>query len=199
VSTSVLDAASIEAGWPGGQRRLELRARRLVAVGAPLLVGAIVTLPLLLLLLNSFNLAQPGRDAAYGVSNWIAAFSDPSAVSALWNTVALGAVRTALSLPIALTLTWLVARSDMPGRWLVELLCWLGVFLPLLPLTLGWILLMDPGFGLVNDAIEQTGLVQGPVFNIYSFWGIVWVHIASSTVYYRSFCCCPSSDAPAPS
>jgi iron(III) transport system permease protein len=185
MSTTALDAAATEAGDLRGNSRLERRAKRLVAVGAPLLVGTLVALPLALLLLNSFNLAQPGREAVYGVTNWVSAFSDPSALSALSNTVALGAVRTALSLPMALALTWLIARSDMPGRSVVELLCWLGVFLPLLPLTLGWILLMDPGFGLINAALQQTGLVNGPVFNIYSFWGIVWVHIASSTVYYK--------------
>jgi iron(III) transport system permease protein len=171
--------------WRRWQSRLGLRTRSLIAVGAPLLVGVVVALPLALLLLNSFNLAQPGREPVYGVTNWIVAFSDPSAITAVWNTAALGAVRTALSLPIALTLTWLIARSDMPGRSVIELLCWLGVFLPLLPLTLGWILLMDPGYGLINAALEQTGLVRGSVFNIYSFWGIVWVHIASSSVYYK--------------
>jgi iron(III) transport system permease protein len=138
-----------------------------------------------LLLVNSFNIAPPGREAVYGAQNWLRAFSDPTALAALWNTVALGAVRTAISLPLALALTWLIARSDMPGRSWIELLCWLGIFLPQLPLTLGWILLLDPRYGLVNATLNQAGLTEGSLFNIYSFWGIVWVHLASSSIYYK--------------
>jgi iron(III) transport system permease protein len=172
---------------PGNPKisRLELRLGRLVIVGVPLLVALIVASPVVLLLVNSFNIAPPGREAVYGAQNWLRAFSDPTALAALWNTVALGAVRTAISLPLALALTWLIARSDMPGRSWIELLCWLGIFLPQLPLTLGWILLLDPRYGLVNATLNQAGLTEGSLFNIYSFWGIVWVHLASSSIYYK--------------
>ena len=26
---------------------------------------------------------------------------------------------------------------------------------------------------------------NGPVFNVYSFWGIIWVHLASTSVYFK--------------
>ncbi|HZS02013.1 MAG TPA: iron ABC transporter permease [Chloroflexota bacterium] len=165
--------------------RLPLRLQGALAGWAPLAVGVIVTLPLVLLLVNSFNVAAPGREASYGLTNWVEAFSDPTTLRALWNSVALGAVRTAISLPIAIGVAWLVARSDMPGRSVVELLCWLGIFLPLLPLTFGWILLLDPQYGLVNQALGRLPFVQGSVFNIYGFLGIVWVHLATSTIYYK--------------
>jgi iron(III) transport system permease protein len=116
-----------------GALRTQLRLRRLFIIGAPLAVGIIVTLPLVLLLANSFNIAQPGREASYGLENWVRAFSDPTTVSSLWMSIALGGFRTIISLPIALAVAWLIARSDMPGRGVVELLCWLGIFLPLLP------------------------------------------------------------------
>jgi iron(III) transport system permease protein len=65
------------------------------------------------------------------------------------------------------------------------MLCWIGIFLPTLPLTFGWILLLDPKFGLVNDALKQLPFVDGGVFNVYSFWGIIWVHLAATGVYYK--------------
>src|SRR5438067_12862138 len=82
--------------------RLPLRLQGALAGWAPLAVGVIVTLPLLLLLVNSFHVAAPGRDATYGLPNWTQAFSDPTTLRALWNSVALGAVRTLISLPIPL-------------------------------------------------------------------------------------------------
>jgi iron(III) transport system permease protein len=106
-------------------------------------------------------------------------------VRAFWYTLALGAVRTAIAMPIAFTMAWLVGRTDMPGRTGIELLCWTGIFLPVLPLTFGWIVLLDPQFGLVNLALQKLPFIHGPVFNIYGFWGIVWVHLASNSVYFK--------------
>ncbi|HLH24779.1 MAG TPA: iron ABC transporter permease [Chloroflexota bacterium] len=165
--------------------RLPVRLQGALVAWAPLVAGVIVTLPLLLLLVNSFNIAAPGREAVYGLANWVQAFSDPTTLRALWNSVALGAVRTAISLPIAISVAWLIARSDMPGRSVIEVLCWLGIFLPLLPLTFGWILLLDPQYGLVNQVVGRLPFVEGSLFNIYGFLGITWVHLASSTIYYK--------------
>src|SRR5581483_11497889 len=35
-----------------------------------------------------------------------------------------------------------------------------------------------------NLALKQLPFIHGSVFNVYGFWGIVWVHIACSTVYF---------------
>jgi iron(III) transport system permease protein len=152
--------------------------------GAPVVVGVVVALPLLLLLANSFNTAAPGQPVAYGFRDWIQAFTDQTAIRSFWYTVGLGAVRIAIALPVGFTLAWLIGRTDMPGRGVIELLCWMGIFLPVLPLTFGWILLADPQFGLFNLALKNLPFIHGAVFNVYSFWGIVWVHLASTTPYY---------------
>src|SRR5688572_13491949 len=120
--------------WAGASR-VQLRARRIVPLLGTLLVGLIVALPPFLLLLNSFNQASPADPPAYGLKNWIEAFANSTTASSLWNTIALGATRTAISLAIGITVAWLIARSDMPGRTAIELLCWIGFFLPALPLT----------------------------------------------------------------
>lgn len=180
MSTTVVTAPTFKA-----PSRSEIKVRRWLGLGLPLLVGLLVALPLLLLLINSFNTALPGREAVYGLENWLIAFSEPGTVLALWNSVALGGTRTLISIPIAFGLAWLIARTDLPGRSGLELLCWIGIFLPHLPLTFGWVLLLDPKFGLVNEALKQLPFVEGSVFNVYSFWGIIWVHLASTGVYYK--------------
>jgi iron(III) transport system permease protein len=165
--------------------RLPLRGQDFALGAGPLLVGVIVTLPVVLLLANTFNVAPPGREATYGLDNWVRAFSDAGTLSALWNSVALGFVRTAISLPIAIAAAWLIARSDMPGRSVVELLCWLGIFLPQLPLVFGWILLLDPQYGLVNQGLMRLLGLESGLFNIYGFLGITWVHLANTSIYYK--------------
>jgi iron(III) transport system permease protein len=158
-------------------------SRRLVSRGLPLLVGVILVLPLLMLLLNSVNVAPAGQAFRYGLGNWQAAVADPSALSALWNSFALSVTRTAISLPVALVLTWLIARTNMPGRGAIEVLAWLSIFVPVLPLAFGWILLLDPKFGLLNTLMAS--LTGAPRFDIYGFWGITWVHLASTSVAYK--------------
>jgi iron(III) transport system permease protein len=57
---------------------------------------------------------------------------------------------------------------------------WISFFLPSLPVALGWILLLDGKFGLLNQWLQVLPFVSGPIFNVYSYWGIVWVHMTTS-------------------
>lgn len=159
------------------------RLQNLLADGLPALIGLIVALPVVLMLTNSFNVALPGEQALYGVKNWVQAYADPATIKALLYTFGLAITRVALALPVSFTLAWLIGRSDMPGRTVIELLCWMGIFLPILPLTFGWILLADRKFGLLNTAFQQA--LHLTPFNIYGFWGIIWVHLVSTTIYYQ--------------
>jgi iron(III) transport system permease protein len=85
-------------------------------------------------------------------------------------------------MPIAVMSAWLLARTDLPfGRW-IEFGFWIAFFLPPLTSTMCWILLTDPHYGLLNQLLAGVfGLKQGP-FNVYSFWGIVWVDVATVAV-----------------
>ena len=179
-------AATIAGALPRG-RSIAAGAwtNRVASRVLPLSVGIILVLPLCMLLVNSFNVAPAGQGYRYGQANWLAAFADQTALGALWNSFALAFTRTAISLPIALALTWLIARSDMPGRNLIEVLAWLSIFVPVLPLTFGWVLLLDPSFGLLNGLLKAITGSSAPVFNIYSFWGITWVHLASTSIAYK--------------
>jgi iron(III) transport system permease protein len=82
---------------------------------------------------------------------------------------------------LAIFFAWVITRTDTPFKSFIEFMLWLGFFLPALPMTVGWILLLDPRFGILNKWImDLFGLSEAP-FNIYSYWGIVWAHLAFST------------------
>jgi iron(III) transport system permease protein len=143
-------------------------------------VAFLVLTPLVLLLVGSFQLARPGEAPVYGLAGWRRAFSDPSILEALWNTISLAVVRQSIALVIGVLLAWLIARTDLPWKKALEFMFWISFFLPPLPVALGWILLLDGKFGLVNQWLETLPFVGGPIFNIYSYWGIVWVHMTTS-------------------
>src|SRR5262249_21713486 len=64
-----------------------------------------------------------------------------------------------------------------------ELGLWLAFFLPTLATLQGWIFLLEGHSGLMNQWIAKVPFMgSSSPFDIYSFWGIVWVHLMSHTV-----------------
>ncbi len=137
--------------------------------------------PVGLLFINSFQIARPGQPLEWGLQGWQAAFADSSIPGALWNTFSLAVVRTFISISLAIFFAWVITRTDTPYTGFLEFMLWLGFFLPSLPLTIGWILLLDPSFGLFNKFLMNLFGLSQPLFDIYSYWGIVWAHLAFST------------------
>jgi len=159
-----------------------------------LLVGAAALVPVALLLLNSFNTARPGQPVTYGLDNWRRALGDDTLTESLANTLRLGVTRTAIALAIAVVLSLLIARTDMPGRKFVEVSLWFAFFIPSLSMTLGWILLLEPSNGLINELLRKvsgSSELSGPL-NIYGFWGIILAHISASTVPIMTILMIPS-------
>lgn len=152
----------------------------LAMIALIVVVGFLVLTPLALMILNSFQTARPGEPVAWGLEGWVTAFNSPGIVSALTNTFTLAITRQALALLIGAFFAWLIARTDLPMKGLLEFFFWLSFFLPALPETMGWILLFDPKYGLMNQALLALGVTTQPIFNIYSFWGIVWAHLGGS-------------------
>lgn len=150
-----------------------------------LLVAAVTVIPITLLLLNSLNVAEPGDPTQYGFGNWREAFSNSAMWESAWNTVRLGVPRVLLGVVIATVISWLIARTDMPGGRVIEVFLWLAFFIPSLSVTLGWILLLDPANGAVNQVLRRLpglgDITDGPL-NMYSYWGIIWAHLTATTV-----------------
>jgi iron(III) transport system permease protein len=168
-----------------GRSRLRLRPIRLAELGMILFFAAATGLPLLFLIIGSFNLSPPGKAAVYGLANWYSAFADPTTLSALWMSFLISVVRLVPAMVVAVLFAWLIARTDMPGGHVIESFCWIAYFIPDFPLTLAWILLLDPNYGFLNTLARHFPLVEGPVFNPYSFWGIVWVHTSTNGIWFK--------------
>jgi iron(III) transport system permease protein len=163
-----------------GPRRIELQSVLCTVVLA--LVALCVVFPIVLVVLQSFQVAAPGQPAVYGLDGWRAALGEPGLRAALVNTFKVTVVRQLLSLPLAVLIAWLLARTDLPGRSWIEFGFWAAFFLPSFTVTLSWVLLLDPDYGLVNTLVAKLPFVGKGPFNIYSFWGIVWVHVITGSL-----------------
>lgn len=149
--------------------------------GALAFVALFAAVPVAFVIVNSFNLASPGHPFLPALDGWRQAFADPKTVSAIGYSFLLS-IRVVIGVVIAFALAWLLVRVRIPGRGVIEFFLWLAFFLPTLPLTLGWILLLDPNYGLVNQALRWLPFVKQAPFSIYSAGGIIWVHLTLTTV-----------------
>src|SRR3982074_263496 len=164
-----------------GQGRLLPRFELQTILGTLLLlvVGGVVLFPLTLIAIQSFAVPIAPGQTEFGLAGWQAVFTESSLRTAVANTLELILARQAVALPLAVIMAWTIARTDLPGRSWFEFAFWLSFFLPPLTVTLSWILLLDPRYGLITQALKPLGI--GP-FNIFSFWGIVWTHLVAHNV-----------------
>ena len=142
-------------------------------------------LPVVFLFINSFNGSLPHQEPVFKPEIWARAFSDPQTLSALWMSLLISLSHSVPSMLLSVIVAWLITRTNMPGGDIFEFLCWFAYFVPDFPLALAWILLLDPNFGFLNGLAQSLPFVDGPLFNPYSFWGIVWVHLSSGGIWFK--------------
>jgi iron(III) transport system permease protein len=157
-----------------GLRRAHFWSASIIVV-----LGVMTVLPIGFVVVNSFNVGRPVDPWTFGLDGWInGIFRSPETAKALGYSLLL-ASRAPLSVGFAFIIAWFLIRVQIPGRKVLELLLWTAFFLPLLPVTMGWILLLDPDNGLINVFLRQHSL---PILNIDSVPGILWVHMSVATV-----------------
>ena len=171
-----MDATEVELRAP---RRFSapLKLQNLLLTLFLAFIAFLVITPLFLLVINSFQTGKPGSAVLYSLDGWRQALTTPGIVAAIYNSFSLAITRQILVTFVGIFLAWLLARTDLPMRGFLEFMFWLAYFLPTLPVTLGWILLLDPKFGLINQLLLKFPGIHQPPFDIYSYWGIIWVHL----------------------
>ena len=117
--------------------------------------------------------------AVFGTIPWYRAYAEPGMLQSVINTIEVVVAVQAISMPIAIVVSWFLARTDVPFSRTIEFCYWIMFFLPSMGVMTGWLLLFDPDFGLVNQGLMSLGIAKGAVFNLYSFWGIVFVHLTT--------------------
>jgi iron(III) transport system permease protein len=139
-----------------------LRAALLVLIAFLLLV---IATPLGLLLSKSF---QNGKGEFVGLANYVTYFSTPSLVDALWNSIWVALLTTAIVIPLAFGYAYALARTKMPGKPLFYAVALLPLFAPSLLSAISFIYI----FG--NQGFLKSWLLGG---SIYGPIGIVMAQV----------------------
>jgi iron(III) transport system permease protein len=184
LENQVRGANSISLGTsePMGAEKRDIPVARALAALPVILIGLLALAPVLIAVVGSFRISLPGEPALYGIQGWITAFSTPTIWDAVANTFILALMRVPLAVALGAVMAWLLIRTNLPGRATFEFLFWIAFFLPSLPMAMAWVLLLDPHSGWVNLALQHWLGLADPVFDIFTYVGITWVHLTVSTV-----------------
>ena len=147
-------------------------------------LGFFLIWPALLLLINSFNVARDWfvGPRVWGLANWTSAWDAPGLFVSLGNSFLIWILVFGISFPIAVVISWTLARTNIPLSRSIEFVFWLSYMMPSLSTTIAWLLLLDPVIGLFNTGIKNLPFVDQAPFNIYSVPGIVWTHIMANGI-----------------
>lgn len=172
-----------DAAIPSGLGRLAASVAALLLRGAAwaglLATAALCVVPVLVILAGGFSEGNPFSNFHPSTAPWSRALGSAQTLQSIGYSLLLS-LRVPAALAIAFPVAWYLARNDVFGKRTIMYVLWLAFFLPILPATLGWILLLDPDHGIVNGWARSH--IGTDVMNIYSLWGITWMHLTLSTV-----------------
>jgi len=156
-------------------------ALRLFGWGCLAFVALVCIVPVLVIVAGSFSEGNPFNAFDASVEPWRRVFESTHTLNSIGYSFLLS-LRIPTGLAVAFIIGWYLARNDVFGKRTIMFALWLGFFLPIIPATLGWILLLDPNYGIINSYVKTLASLDRPVFDIYSLAGISWVHMTLSTI-----------------
>lgn len=131
--------------------------------------------PLVFLVLGSFSTAALPSDftlSKLSLENYRDVWTDPGTYEVFYNTLVYVGGTVLFAVSLALTLAWLVERTNVPGKIWIYAAVPLTLAMPGMLQAMAYVLLFSPRIGFINKLVAELGL--GP-FNIYSLGGMIFV------------------------
>lgn len=156
-----------------GDRPRWLSVEAIVLGLTALLVVFLVMYPLTILLVSTLRVDIFGQASYWTIENfaWLAT---PPILSSIANTIVVSTGATLLATVVGVALAWLSARTNMPGRRVLEPLNLVPFFLSPYVGAIAWTYLTAPRSGLLNNLLRNVGIANDPL-TPYNLGGIVWV------------------------
>jgi len=168
-------------------RNFELKVIMLIAVIVLLLI--LVAYPLALVLLKSFSTGE-----IFSWDNYFKIFTSKLNYIALLNTLYVGLAVTFMATLIGVTTAWLVTRTDIVGKSIIQNLIVLTFITPAYISAIAWIQLLGRS-GYINNFFMDFFSIKAPLIKLYSLEGIIFimgihlyplVFLATSNVLYAT-------------
>jgi iron(III) transport system permease protein len=143
--------------------------------GAGLVVAALVLLPVGMLLYTSVRVEEFGEPGYFSLQKYTEFVLSPRILRSIGNTLVVSTGATLVAGAFGVALAWTHARTNMPGRRMLEPLTLIPFFLSPYVGAIAWSYLAAPRVGMLNGWLRSLfGLATDPL-SVYNRGGIVWV------------------------
>ena len=138
----------------------------------------VVAVPVLIIFFNAFWV-----NGQFNLADTLKVLREPDTYTALLNSLFIASGVTVMSTIIGTFFAWLVTRTDLPFKPAMRVLFLVPFMLPSFIGALAWKMLLSPRAGYINRFLMDVAGFNGPVFDIYTFPGIM----AVETMYLFPF------------
>ena len=132
----------------------------------------VVAVPVLLILFNAFWV-----NGEFNLRDVVNIIMEPETYKALTNSLIIASGTTIGSTIVGTFFAWLVTRTDLPYKSFMKSMFLVPFMLPSFIGALAWKMLLSPNAGFINKFFMNNFGFEGPIFNIYSYLGIVLVEV----------------------
>lgn len=133
-----------------------------------------VAFPVFLIFFNAFWNSQ---DNTFNIVDVVNVLKQPDTYEALLNSLIIACGTTLGSTIVGTFFAWLVTRTDLPWKRFMKGMFLVPFMLPSFIGALAWKMLLSPRAGYINKFFMDTFGLEEPLFNIYSYAGIMMVEI----------------------
>lgn len=148
-------------------------AQLLLGLSVGILV-VFVAFPVFLIFFNAFWNSETNT---FNLIDVINVLKEPSTYQALLNSVIIASGTTLGCTIVGTFFAWLVTRTDLPWKRFMKGMFLIPFMLPSFIGALAWKMLLSPRAGYINRFFMDTFNLDDPLFNIYSYAGIIMVEI----------------------
>lgn len=133
-----------------------------------------VAFPVFLIFFNAFWDSQSNT---LNLADVIHVLTQPATYEALLNSLIIACGTTLGCTIVGTFFAWLVTRTDLPYKRFMKGMFLIPFMLPSFIGALAWKMLLSPRAGYINRFFMDTFGLDEPIFNIYSYAGIIMVEI----------------------
>ncbi len=147
-------------------------AAQLILLLSILILVVVVAVPVLLILYNAFF-----GGGHFNLNDVVKVLRERDTYEALLNSLIIACGTTVGSTVVGTFFAWLVTRTDIPYKRLMKGMFLIPFMLPSFIGALAWKMLLSPRAGYINRLwMDELGF-EDPLFNIYSYAGIMLVEV----------------------
>ncbi len=179
-------AVSLSTPTAAHERGLWRWGRPAGLVALVLLLAFLTLYPMARLYWGTLHSTPPGVAGSFNLDGYAGLLSAEN-LTVIANTAGLSLIKTVLSLALAILLAWIVARTDTPGRGVLEVLITLPFFIPPILTATAWAMLGNAQVGTINLAWRWLTGTDGTLVDVYSYGGVIWHMMQYSTPFIFLF------------